>query len=107
MPGTVIRRDGFESTQGRFYVVDVGDSLRCFVERIETQHLKAMFLPRLTPEANKMFRDHLEFVRCQLKHYGVEYDEKDFTGQGAVLMKKALLAGKVSFCPVTTGALQC
>jgi len=33
-----------------------------------------MFLPRLTPGANKMFRDHVKFVRCQVKHYGVAVD---------------------------------
>jgi len=103
MPTTPIIRDGFESNYGRFYVVDVDSQARRFsrprVERIETPRLKDMFLPRLTPEANKMFRNHFEFVRCQLKHYGVEFDEGEFTGQGTGLMKKVLLAGKVSLFP--------
>jgi len=115
MPTTEIIRDGFESSRGRFYVVNVDSEARRFgcsrVERIETARLKAMFLPRLTPEANKMFRDHSEFARCQLKHYGVEFNEREFTGQGTALMKKALLAGKVRLFPrtftTTTGVARC
>ncbi|KAK3347294.1 hypothetical protein B0T25DRAFT_298458 [Lasiosphaeria hispida] len=110
MPTTPIIRDGFESSHGRFYVVDVGSLARRFrrprVERIETPRLKAMFLPRLTPEANKMFRDHVEFVRCQLKHYGVEFDEGEFTGQGTGLMKKVLLAEKLDKVPHHIEALR-
>src|SRR4051812_24299885 len=109
MPTTPIIRDGFESSYGRFYVIEVGSQARRFgcpkVERIETPRLKALFLPRLTPEANKMFRDHVEFVRCQLKHYAVEFDEGEFTGQGTGLMKKALLMGKVSLFPHLLGTM--
>lgn len=95
MPTTAITRDGFESGHGRFFVVNAGryDCLR--VQRFATASLKAMFLPRLTSEANKMLRDYREFTRCQLKHYGVDFDESEFTGQGTALLKKALLAGKV------------
>lgn len=100
MPATPIIRDGFESSYGRFYVGDAGDHARRVgrlrVERIETSRLKAMFLPRLTHEANKLFRDYIEFVRCQIKHYGVEFDEGEFTGQGTGLIKKVLMAGKVN-----------
>lgn len=34
------------------------------------------------------------FVRGQLKHYGVQFDERNFSGKGAILMKKVLQAGK-------------
>src|SRR5690348_17081427 len=99
MPTTKSIRDGFEISHGRFYVFSADSEARRLgcprVERIKTARLKAMFLPCLTPEANKMFRDHAEFARCQLKHYGVEFNAGEFTRQGTALMKKALLAGKV------------
>ncbi|KAK3389741.1 hypothetical protein B0H63DRAFT_464248 [Podospora didyma] len=111
MPRDPITRDGFESSYGGFYVVDVGSHARQFsgrphTERIEAARLKAMFLPRATSEANKMLRTHVEFVRCQLKHYGVEFDEGEFSGKGTGLMKKILLAGKLDKVPPHIEALR-
>ena len=56
-----------------------------------------LFLPQLTPEANKLLRDHYspEFIRGQLQHYGVDYNEKEFSGNGTLLFKKVLQASKV------------
>lgn len=91
MPYDDISRDGFTCAFGRFYA-------KGRVERIDGLRLKTMFLPRLTAEANKLLRDHYgsDFVRGQLQHYGVNYDEKEFSGNGTLLMKKALQAGKVT-----------
>lgn len=89
MPYDDIIRDGFTYGFGRFYALGG-------VERIDSSHLKTMFLPRLTPEANKLLRDHHSFVRGQLQHYGVDYDEKEFSENGTLLLKKMLQAGKVS-----------
>jgi hypothetical protein len=55
-----------------------------------------MFLPRLTSSANEKLRESgRSFVRGQLQHYGVDYDEREFTGNGTLLFKKLLQAGKV------------
>ncbi|GFZ50732.1 hypothetical protein JCM24511_08490 [Saitozyma sp. JCM 24511] len=37
-----------------------------------------------------------EFVRGQLKHYGLDLEERDVQGNGVALMKKVLKAGKMS-----------
>ncbi len=39
------------------------------------------------------------FVRGQLKHYGVEFDEKEISGNGTHLIKKVLQAGKCDKVP--------
>jgi len=87
-----VKRDGFIFAYGRFYVQ------KGRVERVDGARLKDMFLPKLTGEANKLIRDHHDdlFVRGQLKHYGVEYDESEITGNGTLLLKKVLKDGKVS-----------
>ncbi|KAK4101281.1 hypothetical protein N658DRAFT_486301 [Parathielavia hyrcaniae] len=88
-----IIRNGFSYSYGRFYA-----PVR--VERIEGARLRAMFLPRLTAEANRLLRDHRDsFVRGQLLHYGVEYDKNDFSGNGTMLLKKLLQAGKCDKVP--------
>lgn len=64
-----------------------------------------MFLPRLIPEANKFIRDSYSmtrgnnFVRGQLQHYGVDYEEREFTVNGTRLLKKALEMGKCDRVP--------
>jgi hypothetical protein len=88
MPYDEIVRDGFTCGFGRFFA-------KGRVERIDGPRLKAMFLPRLTPEANRLLRDHSHFVRGQLQHYGVDYDETQLSGNGTLLLKKVLQAGKV------------
>ena len=91
MPTDWIARDGFEFAHGRFRVQ------RGLVERVDAAALRSMFIPRLTPAANKVLRDHYrcDFVAGQLKHYGVAYDESELTGSGTKLLKKCLLEGKV------------
>ncbi|KAK0704310.1 hypothetical protein B0H67DRAFT_557148 [Lasiosphaeris hirsuta] len=99
MPSSEITRDGFSTAFGRFYA-------HGRVERIEAAKLRAMFLPRLTPEANKVLRNHSTFVRAQLQHYGVKFDESELTGQGTTLLKKALQAGKLDEVPDNIQALR-
>lgn len=89
LPTDRIRRDGFESAYGRFY------ALPGRVEVEDGQTLRRMFLPKLTPEASKRLDREYDFVRSQLRHYDVEFDEAQFTGQGTLLFKKVLTAGKV------------
>lgn len=81
-------RNGFTYGFGRFLA---GGR----VERVEGARLRAMFLPRLTPEATRLLREHRYFVRAQLQHYGVDFDEQEFSGNGTHLLKKSLQAGKV------------
>lgn len=83
-----ITRDGFRCSYGRFFAQGV--------ERIEGSRLKAMFLPRLAPEAKQLLRNHSSFVRGQLQHYGADYDAREFSGNGVLLLKKVLQAGKAS-----------
>ncbi|KAF7176372.1 hypothetical protein CNMCM7691_002501 [Aspergillus felis] len=88
-----IRRDGFVSAFGRF-MADPGR-----MDRIEGSQLRSMFLPKLSREGQKALRDNFDFVRAQLKHYGVQFEEREFTGQGTALMKAALQAGKCDQVP--------
>ncbi|KAJ5905353.1 uncharacterized protein N7473_002269 [Penicillium subrubescens] len=67
--------------------------------RIEGPTLRKMFLPRITREGQKAISQNSHFVRCQLKHYGVEFEEKEFSGNGTALLKKALQAGKCDQVP--------
>ncbi|KAH6847725.1 hypothetical protein B0I37DRAFT_431525 [Chaetomium sp. MPI-CAGE-AT-0009] len=97
-----IRRDGFTYAYGRFYA-------QGRVERVDGYLLRAMFLPVLTQEAKSRLRNHTgsSFVRGQLQHYGVDYDERDFSGQGARLLKKMILAGKCDKVPDYIEELRC
>ena len=94
MPTNDIIRDGFVSSFGKICVRKIGGRW-ADTERIDASRLRAMFFPRLTAEAKVMLNNRCEFVRCQFKHYGVEFDEKEFIDQRTALMKKALRAGKV------------
>ncbi len=87
--GAVIR-DGFTDEHCRFFA-------KGRVELVDGAELEAAFLPRLTAKANELLRDNCNFVRGQLQHYGVAYDEKKFSGNGTVLLKKALECGQVRF----------
>src|SRR5436190_10388877 len=90
-----ITRDGFVCSFGRFYTQPGR------VERVEGSSLRSMFLPRLTPEGRRQlnagYSDY--FVRGQLKHYGVQFDESEISGNGTLLMKKVLQAGKCDKVP--------
>lgn len=83
-----IIRDCFESAFGRFFTPGR-------LEQIEGLSLTALFLPALTSEANKPLHAHSDFARAQWQHYGVHYEEKEYSGQGTLLLKKVLRAGKV------------
>ncbi|KAI0097351.1 hypothetical protein GGR51DRAFT_566558 [Nemania sp. FL0031] len=95
MPSEEVVRDGFSCAYGRFYTTPHKG------ERVPGSVLRAAFLPRLTPQGNKYIRDSYggDFVRSQLKHYGVAYDEEEFTGNGTLLLKKVLQAGKCDQVP--------
>lgn len=69
------------------------------MDRVEGARLRSMFLPKLSREGQKAIGDNLSFVRCQLNHYGVQIEEKEFSGNGTALMKKVLQEGKCDRVP--------
>jgi hypothetical protein len=90
-----ITRDGFAYAYGRFYAQPGR------MERVDGSSLRSMFLPKLTPEGRRQLDAAYSdtFVRSQLKHYGVRFDESEISGNGTLLMKKALQAGKCDKVP--------
>ncbi|QDS74749.1 hypothetical protein FKW77_001230 [Venturia effusa] len=86
-----VKRGEFEFGYDRFEV----HSIHCY----STQSLKQDFIPRLTPRGNKLLRDHSKFVRSQLIHYGVEFRDRDLTGNGTIFLKRALEAGLMDRVP--------
>ena len=54
-------------------------------------------LPKDAEQLNEGYSDN--FVRGQLKHYGVKFDEREISGSGTLLMKKVLQAGKCDKVP--------
>ena len=90
-----ITRDGFVCEFGRFYAHPGR------VERVEGLALRRMFLPKVTPEGRKKLNESHggNFVGGQLKHYGVQFNESEFSGSGSLLMKKVLQAGKCDKVP--------
>ncbi|CAI7626877.1 unnamed protein product [Penicillium bialowiezense] len=84
-------RDQFSSAYGRFTVYGI--------ERIEGSALREMFLSKMTPKGKKALRDDRDFVRSQLKHYGVDIDEHNCSGKGTNILKSALQAGKCDRVP--------
>ncbi|KAI0162488.1 hypothetical protein BJ166DRAFT_591353 [Pestalotiopsis sp. NC0098] len=88
-----VSRDGFTCAWGLFYANRI--------ERIEGSRLRQMFLPKVTPEATKKLRRNFGdcFVRAQLKHYGVEFDESEISDDGRLLMQKVLEEGKCDKVP--------
>ncbi|KAI9371398.1 hypothetical protein BJX61DRAFT_548286 [Aspergillus egyptiacus] len=95
-----ITRNGFSSAFGRFCTVP-GQ-----VDRVQGASLRRMFLPKVTPEGKKQLRDSSQFVRGQLQHYGVGFDERSLTGNGTLMLKQALQAGKCDAVPAHILALQ-
>lgn len=67
--------------------------------RIGGPELRGMFLPKMSTEATKTMNKNPDFVRSQLAHYGVQFEEKEFVGKGTSLLKKALQAGKCDQVP--------
>ncbi|KAI1819936.1 hypothetical protein F4861DRAFT_525126 [Xylaria intraflava] len=96
MPTEEVVRDGFSYAYGRFHTAAPHRG-----ERVPGSALRDAFLPKLTPLGNKFIRNSYRdgFVRSQLKHYGVVFDEKEFTGNGTSLLKKVLQAGKCDQVP--------
>lgn len=82
----------FVSEYGRF-LVEPGR-----LERIEGSELRKMFLPKLTPLGRRALNNS-DFVRCQLMHYGVQFEDKEFSGNGTLLLKRVLQAGKCDQVP--------
>ena len=95
MSDSDVIRDGFAYSYGMFYARPGR------VERVEGSSLRSMFLPRLTREGRrKIDAAHSDyFVRGQLKHYGVQFDESEIHGDGFLLMQKVLQAGKCDRVP--------
>lgn len=91
-----ILRDGFLFKNNRFWVD------RGFIPFTEPETLRSWFLPELSLDgkfAIDIYEDEDSFVRGQLKHYGVDFDEKDISGDGSRLMQKALRDGKCDKVP--------
>ena len=76
-------------------------ALPSHVERVDGSSLRSTFLPNLTPEGRRQLNAAYSdtFVRGQLKHYGVQFDEREISGAGTLLMKKVLQAGKCDKVP--------
>jgi len=77
----------FESSYGRFTALGV--------ERVALGRLKAMFLPSLSVKGAEALRTHANFVRSQLMHRGLNFQEEDSIGRDIEVMKSALLTGRV------------
>ncbi|KAI1817397.1 hypothetical protein GGS20DRAFT_533020 [Poronia punctata] len=91
---TTITRDGFSYTRGVLYA-EPGH-----VERLEGIILDVFFLPTSkTAGRNYLRKGGKTWVRGQLRHYGVEYDEGELTGNGRVLLQKVLREGKCREVP--------
>jgi hypothetical protein len=88
-----IVREGFACSYGRFYAHPE------HVERESGEALRNMFLPAMTSEGRKRLNEFSKFVRGQLKHYGVQFDESQISGNGTLLLKKVLTAGKCDNVP--------
>ncbi|KAI8946969.1 hypothetical protein F4801DRAFT_562372 [Xylaria longipes] len=89
MPFNEVARNGFSYAFGRFYTVPDR------VERVAGSSLRDAFLPKLTAQAKQFIGYGGDrFVRGQLKHYGVMFDESELSGNGTLLFKKLLQAGK-------------
>ncbi|KAI1121214.1 hypothetical protein F5Y10DRAFT_256800 [Nemania abortiva] len=94
MPTNSITRNGFSCSYGRFFA-EPGR-----VECVSGTSLWDAFLPKLSPVGNQLIRDGgASFVRGQFKHYDVAFDERDFSGNGTLLLKKILKAGKCDKVP--------
>ncbi|KAL3461308.1 hypothetical protein BJX64DRAFT_163746 [Aspergillus heterothallicus] len=91
-PERGITCDGFTSEYGRFLAPGR-------IERVDGASLRRMFLSRIWREGEKQLRDHRDFIRGQLQHYGVPYKESELTGKGTTLLKKALEAGQCDTVP--------
>ncbi|BCS29427.1 uncharacterized protein APUU_70997A [Aspergillus puulaauensis] len=62
--------------------------------------------PRSHLKGKKQLRDSPNFVRGQLQHYGVSFDESQLSGNGTMLLKRFLEAGKCDTVPAHIISLQ-
>lgn len=85
-----IVRDRFRYWLGRFTTERPYN-----VTRTDVADLKRMFLPSLSPEGREAIKHDRDYVKGQLQHYDVQYEPREYTGNGVNLMKKVLAAGKV------------
>ncbi|ETS84748.1 hypothetical protein PFICI_02773 [Pestalotiopsis fici W106-1] len=99
-------RDGFSCIGEDFSVLLTRASRRFAIPRCEADVLRQQFLPKVTPEGQRRIANWARntdipdaFVRAQLKHYGVQYDESEISGDGADLLTKAVAAGKCDSVP--------
>ncbi|KAJ5737797.1 uncharacterized protein N7483_002922 [Penicillium malachiteum] len=97
-PDTV-RRDGFTSDHGIFRT-EVGNLIA-----VAPGQFKKLFLPRTT-SAGKKALENPDFVRAQLTHYGVEFEESDISGNGLELLKTFMKAGMLNKIPAHILQLQ-
>lgn len=88
MLDTAVSRDGFTYAYGNLYAIG-------HIQRIDGDRLKEMFLPAMSEEAKTAVRSEFHFVRAQLQHYGIEFSQSGFSGNGVAILKEALRAGKV------------
>lgn len=88
MLDTEVSRDGFTYAYGNLYAIG-------HIQRIDGDRLKEMFLPAMSEEAKTAVRPEFHFVRAQLQHYGIEFSQRGFSGNGVAILKEALRAGKV------------
>lgn len=100
LSGKDVERDGF------IYGLEGFRAYPGPMKRIEGPQLRLMFLPKLTYQAQTLFRSNPGLVRSQLRHYGVPFDENNFAGRGTVLLKKVLEQGQCDQVPLSITLLQ-
>ena len=100
LSGKDVQRDGF------VYGLEGFRAYPGPMKRIEGPQLRLMFLPKLTYQAQSLFRSNPGLVRSQLRHYGVQFDENNFAGRGTVLLKKVLEQGQCDQVPLSINLLQ-
>ncbi|PYH76638.1 hypothetical protein BO82DRAFT_358962 [Aspergillus uvarum CBS 121591] len=101
MSGTKdVTRDGFTSAYGRLYTTQGR------IERVDGATLRSMFLPKLSRSGQQAMCGRPDFVRGQLHHYDVAFDQSKFTGNGTLLLKQALQAGQCDTVPPHRLALE-
>jgi hypothetical protein len=88
-----VQRDGFEWGYGRFRVLHEQTA------RYSVDALSKMFLPTISAEGKRAISKDRNFVKTQLKYYGIRYDGHEYKGNGVNLVKKALEAGQFDSVP--------
>lgn len=103
-----IVRDDWVYQGGILFYAKVGP---CEIPRVESSDLRKEFLPKMTSEGERRIARWSKsgapdsFVRAQLKHYGVQFDESDLSGNGVDLLTKVLEDGKCDSVPQHTSLI--